>query len=582
MMESKNVHPSSVLNATEPSSYVQENEKSDAYDAAHAMDEPPPRLGVRTFLAIFAVCSIYFSQLVTLVGVGAQGQTIAGHFNSSANVVWLSSPITILTVVLSPIVSQAADYWGRKWFLVILTVFGGVGSIIIARADSMAMAIAGSCITGVCFGVQPLLHAVTSEVLPRRWRAWAQATDMISNGLGSITGLLVGGALNRSNDIHSEGFRTYFLMAMGCYFMAALLTWLLYNPPPTAAQKTYSGRTRDKLRMLDWIGFALLATGLVLFCIALSWSQNPYPWGQPRVSATFAVGVSLCIGLVIYEVFFKKDGMFHHGLFSRDRNFAIATFCVFIEGVAFFAANNYFAFQVSVLYEQDSLIVGVRYSIMLTCSMIGASVAGVYCAITRKARWLTVLGFLTFVAFFASMATTGRNSDKLVWAAPVLLGLALGITLATLVTVAQLCTPPELIAAASGLVISMRSLGGSIGLAIYNALFNHTLKSYADNVATAAQSAGLDKDSLMAFVEGISTHNQTALEAIPGINSSIIEVGVNAGLDTYAKGFRSVWIAAACFVSVAAVGAGFLYDPEAEFNSHVDANIEKRSNEDSN
>ncbi|KAF4461956.1 siderophore iron transporter, partial [Fusarium albosuccineum] len=541
-MESKSVHPSSVLNATEPSSYVQENEKSDAYDAAHAMDEPPPRLGVRTFLAIFAVCSIYFSQLVTLVGVGAQGQTIAGHFNSSANVVWLSSPITILTVVLSPIVSRAADYWGRKWFLVTLTVFGGVGSIIIARADSMAMAIAGSCITGVCFGVQPLLHAVTSEVLPRRWRAWAQATDMISNGLGSITGLLVGGALNRANDIHSEGFRTYFLMAMGCYFMAALLTWLLYSPPPTAAQKTYSGRTRDKLRMLDWMGFALLASGLVLFCTALSWSQNPYPWGQPRVSATFAIGVSLCIVLVIYEVFFKKDGMFHHGLFSRDRSFALATFCVFIEGVAFFAANNYFAFQVShrlrtpqashrlsdygqvsVLYETDSLIVGVRYSIMLICSMVGASVAGVYCAITRKARWLTVLGFLISVAFFACMATTGRKSNQLVWATPILLGFALGITLATLVTVAQLCTPPELIAAASGLVISMRSLGGSIGLAIYNALFNHILKSYPDNIANAAQSAGLDKDSLMAFVKGISTHNQTALEAIPGVNSSIIK-----------------------------------------------------------
>jgi len=73
-------------------------------------NEPVPHLHAKTFLAVIAVCLIYMAQLVNLVGAGAQGQTIAAHFGNTAKVVWFSAPITIMTVVLGPIVSQAADY----------------------------------------------------------------------------------------------------------------------------------------------------------------------------------------------------------------------------------------------------------------------------------------------------------------------------------------------------------------------------------------------------------------------------------------------------------------------------------------
>lgn len=368
-----------------------------------------------------------------------------------------------MTVVLSPIVTQAADYWGRRWFLVILTALGAVGSIIISRADSMGMAIAGFVITGFSYGAQPLLHTVASEVLPRRYRSWGQAADLVANGLGGVTALLVGGALNRDSNPTSESFRTFWYMTTGIFALAAILTVFLYNPPPTETQASL--RWSEKLQRLDWVGYGLLTTGLVLFCIGLSWSENPYPWSDAHTSATFAVGMAFIVLLCVYEVFFKKDGMFHHGLF-RNKNFPIALACIFCEGVAFFAANQYFAFQVGVMYETDNLIVGVRYSIALLVSILSALLAGAYCAVTRRVRLITALAFVIFVAFFVGMALSGPSDSSQVWGFPVLLGFGLGISLCALVTVAQLSTPPELIAIASGLVISIRSLGGAIGLAI--------------------------------------------------------------------------------------------------------------------
>ncbi|KAF9872152.1 siderophore iron transporter [Colletotrichum karsti] len=550
-----------------------EKPKPGSSDGSDVSNEPEPQLHMKTFLAVFAVALIYFAQLFSLIGAGAQGQTIAGHFGAADKTSWLSAVITIMTVVLGPIFSQGADYWGRKWFIIVPTLFGAVGSIIVARATDINMCIAGFCVIGIAFGAQPLLHTVSSEVLPRKWRAYGQASDMISNGLGSILGLLVGGAFNRTNDPTSDGFRYYFYMAMALYAVSAILCIAVYNPPPRPLQKSLT--TTEKLAKLDWVGYVFLAAGLVLFCLGLSWSKNPYEWSDAHVSATFGVGVALALALVVYETWFKKDGMFHHGLFTKNRNFTIVMLCVFAEGVAFFAANTYFAFQVSVLYETDAVLVGTRYALMSIASMIGSVICGWYCAKTHRVRWMTVGAFILFVVFFACMATTNQGSSNAVWFYPVLLGFALGMTLTTLITAAQLCIPPDLIAIASGLIISVRSLGGTIGIAIYNVIFNDSMSHMPENVAKAVIPSGFDPQNLGMLLGGLTAHDEEMIAMVPGITPEIIAKAANALLGTYVSSFQKVWIAAACFVAVAVIAAAFLFDPKKEFNNHIDAPLEK-------
>ena len=50
---------------------------------------------------------------------------------------WMLPALTITFVVFAPPVSQASDYWGRRWPLIILTVSGCVGTIITSRAQSV-------------------------------------------------------------------------------------------------------------------------------------------------------------------------------------------------------------------------------------------------------------------------------------------------------------------------------------------------------------------------------------------------------------------------------------------------------------
>ena len=140
----------------------------------------------------------------------------------------------------SPI-SQAADYWGRKWFIVVSATFGFIGCLVIARGETMGMVIGGEILAAMSLGSQPLLYAVASEILPRRWRPEAQAGLNVALGFGAIFTLLAG---LKFVDDSPDGFRTFFYIATGLNGVAAVICVALYNPPLRILQKSLKFREK--------------------------------------------------------------------------------------------------------------------------------------------------------------------------------------------------------------------------------------------------------------------------------------------------------------------------------------------------
>jgi MFS family permease len=241
-------------------------EKDDHFDHEGEV----PHLHARTYLVVVAVTTIYFAQLVNLVGSGAFRSSIAAVVGGGQNTTWIIAVTVIFNCYLPLPVSQAADYFGRRWFLIICTFLGVIGSIIIARAQSMGTAIAGETILSLSYGCQPLLHTVASEVLTRRSRGIAQAAVNGGVALGGIAGLLVGGAMTLNNP---AGFRNFWYFTAGWYAVAVILTFFSYNPPPRPSQTNFT--LKEKLRRLDWVGYVLLGPALVMWVLGLEWADNP-------------------------------------------------------------------------------------------------------------------------------------------------------------------------------------------------------------------------------------------------------------------------------------------------------------------
>lgn len=170
----------------------------------------------------------------------------------------------------------------------------------------------------------------------------------------------------------------------------------------------------------------------------------------------------LIITFVIYEWKFKSDGLFHHGLFAKDRNFPLALFCICAEGLVFFTANSFLSYQVSVLYDKSSIRVSLRsvhsslvflspaanivksYCLTFIMFMITSWCLAIYSYRVKRIRAPIMLAFTCFATFNVCMSTTQLGSNNAVWGYPVILGCGLGVSLTALVTAAQLSTPPEL------------------------------------------------------------------------------------------------------------------------------------------
>jgi hypothetical protein len=176
----------------------------------------------------------------------------------------------------------------------------------------------------------------------------AQGGLNAAGGLGGVVAFLGGQSLI---NMGPEGWRKIWYIVTALMGASGLIIAALYWPPPMPLQKTLT--TGEKLKRLDWVGYLLLAAGLALLCMGLSWAESPYAWSNAHVVACIVVGGAVIIALVIHQIFFQKHGLLDHDLFKKDRNFAIAILCFFLDGMIFWAYNSYFPFQMATLYAYD-------------------------------------------------------------------------------------------------------------------------------------------------------------------------------------------------------------------------------------
>lgn len=361
------------------------------------------------------------------------------------------------------------------------------------------------------------------------------------------------------------------------------------NPPPREMQLSLS--TTEKLGRLHWVSYSLFTQGLVLFCVALSLSRNPYPWTDARIIATFVTGMVLLLAVFIYEWRFRKDGLLDHRLFQY-RSFSLALLTILTEGVAFFAADSCFAYEVQCLHGERPVALWPTiwsclfdgHGLYLSCRLLFGSAQ-----VAETPYHCRIPALLA--SFICLAATYASNINAAFLGFAILLGAGLGIILPEIMVTAQLCTPSELISTASALVVATRSFAGTVSLAINNALFNSALSTeIPEKVAAATLPLHLPLTSIGVLLTALTTGDEALLAKVSEVTPSTIAAAASALKAAYGIAFRNCWIASCCFATIAIIGespqhhillvltiraaALFIVNPQAEFNGHIDAPAE--------
>jgi MFS family permease len=88
----------------------------------------------------------------------------------SSNANWVGIVYSLAQAVVLMLVGRLSDIFGRRWFFIIGSSIGLIGSIVGGTATSLGQLIAGETLIGIAAGFQCSFFWVVAEIVPMKRR----------------------------------------------------------------------------------------------------------------------------------------------------------------------------------------------------------------------------------------------------------------------------------------------------------------------------------------------------------------------------------------------------------------------------
>jgi EmrB/QacA subfamily drug resistance transporter len=377
---------------------------------------------------------------------------LAGDF--SVGVTSLSWVVTLYTILFAALLAPAgrlADIVGRRRLFVAGVTTFTAASLIAAIAPTFGVLLAARAVQGV--GAALMMPASLAFVLadtPPEKRPAAIGMWSASASVAAAAGPALGGVL-----VDTLDWRALFCINVP---IGAWLSWRAWRLPATAAAESRG-------RLPDLVGTALIAGAVGLLVLGVT--EGPtWGWGSVATIASLAVAVALGLLALLRSARHARPAL-EIGLWS-NRTYASANVVSLLFGVGLYAS-----LLLGVLYLVDVWGYSeLQAGLAMTPGAVFAAAVGI--AIGRSVRKpspsvLVFAGGLTIAATSAALALWLPAEPHFLTAwlpGGFGLGVGMGAVSVGVSSAAALSVGPQRFAAATGLNIAARQVGGALGVAL--------------------------------------------------------------------------------------------------------------------
>jgi len=379
---------------------------------------------------------------------------IAGDLSAGVDEsTWVLTSYLVSNAIVLPLTGWFSSLFGRKRFYMTCVVIFTVSSFLCGASHSLALLVFFRVLQGAGGGaLQPISQAILVESFPKNKQGMAMALYGMGVVVAPIIGPTLGGWITDEYSWH-----WIFFINIPVGILSLLLTSLLIHDPP------YLVRRQLKGLKIDYIGLGLLSVGLGFLQVILDKGQR-----EDWFSSDFIVWCSVLavVGLLgaLYWELTREDPIVDLRML-KERNFAIATFTMFMLGFVLYGSTVLLPIFLQTLMGYTAMLSGLVLSPGGLATLLILPIVG---RLSQKveARWLVVVGLAITGGALLRMSNFNLEIDF--WTALkawTISRLGLAFLFVPINVMAFYYIPKERMNSATGLINLARNIGGSVGIA---------------------------------------------------------------------------------------------------------------------
>jgi EmrB/QacA subfamily drug resistance transporter len=434
--------------------------------------QPPAEHAPRVGLIFAALMLVLLLASLDQTIVSTALPTIVGDLGGIEHLSWVVTSYLLASTVVGPLYGKLGDLYGRKIVLQTAIVIFLVGSALCGLSQNMFQLIVFRALQGLGGGglIVVTIAAIADVVSPRE-RGRYQGYFGGVFGVSTVVGPLLGGFF-----VDNLSWRWIFYVNLPIGLVALVVIASAFHAPVQRVRHA-----------VDYLGAALLAAGLSGIVLYTSLGGTTWDWDAPQMVALILGGALCLAGFVVVEGR-AKEPILPLELF-RNRVFTVSSVIGFIVGVALFGAVTYLPIYLQNVKGHSATEAGLLMTPMMAGVLITSITSGQL--ISRKGRYrpFPIIGtaVMTVGLVLLSRLEVG-TSTVLAGLYMLVMGLGIGMVMQVLVLVAQNAVDYRNLGVATSGSTLFRQVGGSIGVAMFGAIFaNQLAANLAEKIPPGAQ-----------------------------------------------------------------------------------------------
>jgi EmrB/QacA subfamily drug resistance transporter len=428
----------------------------------------PPRLSHRQIMLSFI--GLMLGMLLAAIDqtiVATALPTIVGDLGGLDHLAWVVTAYLLTETVSTPLWGKLGDLYGRKRLFQAAILVFLAGSVLAGISPSMLLLIVFRGVQGVgAGGLIVLAQSIIADIVSPRERGRYMGFFYAGFGAASVIGPLTGGFIT-----DHLSWRWVFYVNVPLAAIALVVTTAVLPSSP-----------RRPRAQIDWLGTGLLASAITCFVLLTTWGGNEYAWGSPII---VGLGVASVAQVALFIVVERRaaEPALPLRLF-RLRTFNIASVVSLIVGVAMYGASSYLPTLLQVANGVSASDSGLLLTPLMLGMLGASSFTGQVITRTGRYRIFPLIGTVLAAVGMFLLATLDTGSSR--WESGVymaVLGMGLGFTMQVMIISTQNETPAEDLGVATSTVTFFRTVGGSIGVALFGTLFANRLAQLVGDTA---------------------------------------------------------------------------------------------------